>query len=255
MTKHVSLIAKNIVKFRKPLIIVSKESNTFQKKEQMQQKKAPATGTITISFSFLGIAFLLLTILIVSLFLIDYYSKIEIKLSEYLSIASFGCVTIGLLYNAISLQYNFQINKLKFEKETEAERNDKIKFTYEVTSTWWKSDMSSNSETAKRFITPYKGTLNQSAKLIEFKTKLESPEGYENRRSLIAILNYFENLSLLIEDGMIDEEILKKCFRTLFITYYHNLKEYIHDEQSGNSGGNSKIYINFVRLCKKWEQD
>jgi hypothetical protein len=221
----------------------------------MNYKKAPASGTITISFSFLGIAFLLLVGLILCISLVDYYTKIEIKLAEYLSIASFGCVTIGLLYNAISLQYNFQINKMKFDKEAESERNDKIKFTYEVTSTWWKSDMSSNSETAKRFITPYKGLLNQSSKLIEFKTKLESTEGYEVRRSLIAILNYFENLSLLIEDGMIDEEILKKCFRTLFITYYHNLKEYINDEQSGNSGGNSKIYINFVRLCKKWEQD
>ncbi|WP_026752094.1 hypothetical protein [Sediminibacterium sp. C3] len=148
----------------------------------MDQKKAPATGTITISFSFLRIAFLLLTVLIVSLFLIDYYSKIEIKLSEYLSIASFGCVTIGLLYNAISLQYNFQINKLKFEKETEAQRNDKIKFTYEVTSTWWKSDMSSNSETAKRFITPYKGTLNQSSKLIEFKM---------NNQGIVAVILRF----------------------------------------------------------------
>lgn len=221
----------------------------------MDTKKPPASGTITISYSFLSVAFLCLLGIIGIIIIIDRTTDIEIKLSEYTSIASFGCVTIGLLYNAISLQYNYQINKIKFDKEAELERNDKIMFTYEVTSTWWKSDMSSNSERAKRFIKPYKGLLNQSAKLLDFKTKLESDEGYEDRRSLIAILNYFENLSLLLEDGMIDEDILKKCFRTLFLTYYHNLKEYIKDEQSGNSGGNSKIYINFVRLCNKWEQN
>jgi len=58
----------------------------------------------------------------------------------------------------------------------------------------------------------------------------------------------------LLADDVIDESILKKCFRTLFTQYYDNLKEYIEDEQRENNGGNSKIFINFVSLCKKWNE-
>ena len=216
--------------------------------------KSPASGTVTIPYSFISIASIILVIIVCVVRFFDWQLHICLKFSDYISMCSFGCVTIGLMYNAVSLQYNYQINKKKFDDEAEANRRDKIRFTYDLTSSWFKGDMAINAETTRRFLQPYKGVLNQSAKLIEFKEKLDSPNGETHRRSLISILNYFENLSLLLEDGVIDEDILKKCFKTLFLTYYNAIKEYIEDEQRGNNGGNSKIFINFVTLCKKWSQ-
>lgn len=215
---------------------------------------APASGTITISYTFISVAFFILIFLIAAIRLIDYKMNLGITLSEYISMCSFGCVTIGLLYNATALQYTYTINKKKFEKEEEEAKNDKVKFTYQLTSEWFKADMSMNAEIVRRFISPYKGKLKQSAILHEFKSKLMADDAVLIRKSLISNLNYFENLSLLLADDVIDEDILKKCFRTLFTQYYDNLKEFIEDEQRENSGGNSKIFINFVSLCKKWNQ-
>ncbi|SKA07200.1 protein of unknown function [Sediminibacterium ginsengisoli] len=113
--------------------------------------------------------------------------------------------------------------------------------------------MANNAEIARRFIAPYKGALKQHDKLEEFKMKLEISSGIEERRALVAILNYFECISLLLEDDLIDEAILKKCFKTTFRTYYINLKEFIEDWQRGNDGANHRIFINFVALAKKME--
>lgn len=219
----------------------------------MNIQKAPASGSITISYNFLGVALIILLAIMGVIIVVDRTTGIGIALAEYIAIATFGCVTIALVYNAIALQYNYQLNKIKLEKAAMQERKEIIKFTYQVTSTWWQLDMSSNAERAKRFIKPYKGQLHHPDQLLQFKRKMDSKEGYEDRRSLIAILNYFENLSLLVSDGMIDEEILQKCFKTLFLTYYHQLKEYITDVQSAHNEGSSKIYLNFVCLCKRWE--
>jgi hypothetical protein len=212
----------------------------------------PASGTITISYTFISIASVILLLIIGLIRLIDYKLNLGIRLSEYISMCSFGCVTIGLLYNATSLRYNYEINKIKFEKEEDDAEKDKIRFTYQLTSEWFKADMAMNAEIVRRFISPYKGKLKQATQLQEFKVKLMADESLVIRKSLISNLNYFENLSLLLADNIIDEVILKKCFRTLFTQYYDNLKEFIEDEQRENNGGNSKIFINFVTLCKKW---
>ena len=103
-----------------------------------------------------------------------------------------------------------------------------------------------------RIISPYKGKLKNPTVLEEFISLFKKEESLTNRKSLISVLNYFEHLSLLINDNVVDEKIIKNAFRTLFVTYYDNLKDYIEDEQRGNNGSNSKVYINFVNLSLKW---
>ena len=216
--------------------------------------KAPATGTITISYTFISVAFTILIFLIAVIRWIDYKINLGITLAEYISMCSFGSVTIGLLYTATSLQHTYAINKKKFENEDDEAKKDKVKFTYQLTSEWFKADMSMNAEIVRRFVSPYKGELKRPERLEEFKSKLMADDAVLIRKSLIANLNHFENRSLLLADDIIDEDILKKCFRTLFTQYYDNLKEFIEDKQRENSGGNSKIFINFVSLCKKWNE-
>jgi hypothetical protein len=212
----------------------------------------PAKGNLKISYSVLGIGFIILLIVLGILICLNQGIGLGIKLTEFISIASFGCVTIGLIYNAVSLQYNYQINKQKFEREDELSRLEKVKFTYQVISDWYKADMAMNAERTRRFVRPFKGQLSQPARLQEFKLLLAQDDNLETRKSLISVLNYYESLALLAFDKVIDEDILCKSFKTGFVTYYDNLKEYIEDEQRGNGGANAKIFINFVTLTKKW---
>ena len=119
-------------------------------------------------------------------------------------------------------------------------------------SEWYKEDMATNSEVSRKFLQPYKGRLNEPKTLAYFKRDLDIEENINIRKSLTSVLNYFEHLSLLCADHVIDEIILRKAFRTAFLTYYTTLKEFIEDEQRGNSGANSKIYINYVSIIQKW---
>ena len=215
-------------------------------------KTAPSSGNIVISYSILGIGLIIVFIIVGGIGVFDLIFKWNILLREYIAMSAFGCVTIGLIYNATALQYNYELNKYKLEQLEKEGHHNKVKFTYEAISDWYKNDMATNAEITRRFIKPFKGTLSNTGELEKFKTELSKDENVNTRKSIISVLNFFEHLALLKADGVINEEILKKAFRTAFITLYSNLKEYIEDEQRGNSGANAKIYINFVELAKKW---
>ena len=215
-------------------------------------RTSPTAGNITISYSILGFGLLILFSLVGLIAICDGIFKWGIILREYISMCAFGCVTIGLIYNATALQYNYELNKQKAEREEKEGLSKKVKLSYEVISEWYKNDMATNAEITRRFIKPFKGTLSKSSGLKAFKKELSTQQNINIRKSLISVLNYFEHLALLLGDGVINEDIVKKAFRTAFVTLYSNLKEYIEDEQRGNSGANSKIYINFVELSKKW---
>lgn len=218
-----------------------------------KQTQTSADGRqIKISYSILGIGLLILTLTITVIALMDFWLSWDIVLREYISMSAFGCVTIGLIYNATSLQHNYELNKQRIEKEDKESHGKKVKITYEAISEWYKVDMAMNAEIARRFMQPFKGRLDNPKSLRKFKQQLNAKENTSVRKSLISVLNYFEHLSLLSCDSVINEDILKKAFRTAFVTYYTNLKGYIEDEQRGNSGGNSKIYINFVQMARKW---
>lgn len=124
--------------------------------------------------------------------------------------------------------------------------------TYEAMADYHKSEMATNKEIAKHFIQDYKGRLSDPKILKKFIRTLAKRKKLSERKSLISLLNYFEHLSLLIEDDIIDESTIKKAFKTAFISLYSNLKEYIEYEQRGNSGSNARIYENFVAISKRW---
>lgn len=217
--------------------------------------KEPTKGEITIKYSYLIISFIIMTLMMLFLLYLKYFRKVDIKFSDFTSFFSSGIVAIGLIYTARSLSFQYEINKLKIDKEDELLKLDKLRFTYELTSEWFKSNFPHNAEIVRRFMEPYKGKLSDNKILTEFNSFLNSSEGLETRKALSSNLNYFESISLLLGDNLIDEQSLKKAFKTVFLLYYDNLKEYIEFLQRGNGGNNVRIYKNFVELCQKWHKE
>jgi Domain of unknown function (DUF4760) len=218
-------------------------------------KKEPAKGEITIKYSYLVISFVILFILEFILAYLKYLKIIDLNFSDFTTFFSSGIVAIGLIYTARSLSFQYEINKLKIDKDDELLNLDKLRFTYELTSEWFKSNFPHNAEIVRRFMEPYKGKLSDNNYLDQFNNFLNSEKGLETRKALSSNLNYFESISLLLGDNLIDERSLKKAFKTVFLLYYDNLKEYIEFLQRGNGGSNVRIYKNFVELCQKWHKD
>lgn len=165
-----------------------------------------------------------ITLLILAvLFGIDKANHLQIQLSNYLQLFSCGAVTTGLVYTAIALQYNHLSHRERLEfdrqnilKKEEREdvilRTQKIQLTFEITSEWFKGTMAVNVEKSRRFLHPFKDMLHEQEHFRLFKNRLEEQE--DERRSLTSILNYFENISLLLERGIIDEYCTKDAFKS-----------------------------------------
>lgn len=203
--------------------------------------KMPDNVVIKYSTLFVGLGIIVFTLLI--LLVVDKSNNLNIGLSNYLQLFSCGTVTTGLVYTAIALQYNYLSHKerLIFDKdnyEKKEKREDdflntkKIELTFEISSEWFKGDMAINVERTRRFLQPFKEGMHQEGKLLEFKQYLEDNES--DRKSLIAILNYFENICLLLDRNVIDEECINDAFKSLFCSYYKSLSYYINDIQRDN---------------------
>lgn len=95
----------------------------------MTKQNNPTKGKITISYNLLLFSFLILIILLILLFVIDYTFSINLNFNDYLSFFSTGSVAISLIYTARTLICQYEVNKLKLEKEDEVYTLEKIRFT------------------------------------------------------------------------------------------------------------------------------
>ncbi len=223
----------------------------------------PDSGKFTIRYNILFAGFVILAALLIIVFIVDKATHQDIKLTDYISMASLGSVTIGLIYTAISFQYTYKADMEKSVKDEDRyrqalesakahEKLTKIKFTYDICSTWYKSDMALNVQIARKFMQPFKDKLHDSNKLEDFINTLDTSDN--DRKAFVAVLNYFESISLLIKDEIIDEDTAKKSFKTVFSAYYTNLKIYIKRIQEIDHGVNHRVYCNFVEIAEKWQK-
>ena len=65
------------------------------------------------------------------------------------------------------------------------------------------------------------------------------------------LFNYFEHISLLVENGHADEKIMKSAFKTLFISTYTEFKFYIDERQSTHR----RAWIKYEELSLKWMKE
>lgn len=218
----------------------------------------PDTKTITIKYSTLYWGLVITIICLTILFVVDKSNALGIELHNYLELFSCGAVTTGLVYTAIALQYNYishserlafdkQINDRKEHREDSVLKTKKIQLTFEISSLWFKGDMAENVERTRQFLQKYKITpLSNNANLENFIKYLD--ENRIERKSLVSILNFFENISLLLSKDVIDEECIKDSFKALFTSYYSILMPYIKNIQADNP----RYYKSFVSIVTQW---
>lgn len=77
----------------------------------MHIEKAPASGSITISYNFLGVSLIVLIMLMSLILAIDHYAIIGITLSDYITMSTFGGATID--WNTTPLHYNTTIRSIR----------------------------------------------------------------------------------------------------------------------------------------------
>lgn len=70
------------------------------------------------------------------------------------------------------------------------------------------------------------------------------------RQDVTNILNFLEEMSIGIQEGLLEEELLKKFYRGIVITYCKTFSFYI--AQRRNITGNDNVYSGLTSLSDKW---
>jgi len=182
----------------------------------------------------------------------------SIEAKDVIALFTSGLVTTTLIYTAKNLRLNFEASQAKlqfdsdkfdYEKNAKSEeiRRKKIEYSFQVCSQWYSPAMAVHVELSRSFVRKHADKLRDHV-IADFVNELE--ENLESRRCVISVLNYFENISLLIFKELIDKEIMRDSFKTLFCEYYKVLKPYIieRQKQSGRFLINYEVVKDLISL-------
>jgi len=77
--------------------------------------------------------------------------------------------------------------------------------------------------------------------------------GGPERAITVDVLNFFEEMSLAINEGLADEETLRKFFRDMLEIYYGLFGEWIHEQRTDSIRPRPRVYVEFEQVAKQWQ--
>jgi hypothetical protein len=149
---------------------------------------------------------------------------------------------------------DFEREKLRYAMNVRNEEDNmrKLKYAFEITENWHKPEMAKMVNKSKMFLIEWDEYIkeNQNDPKV-FNQKLNDNE--ESRTALMAILNYFEHISILMDAGFADEKTIKKAFSHLFQQYLLKTESYIKYRQETENS--KKIFMYFLKYAKMWAEN
>ncbi len=215
------------------------------------------TTRLQFRYATLYIGTTITSVIAISFILLSLYLQQSVTVRDVTAIVTCGLVCTTLIYHAKNLRVNVELTREKIDfdrmkyaeekalKVQEAEWN-RLLHSFQVSSLWFKPDMANHVELARKFLRQHRDKLEVHVPINLFQQELEND--LTARKALICVLNYFENIALLIKYGLVDEECIKLCFRTLFVDYLKVLSRYIDEIQKQNS----RFLMNYEEIGKKW---
>lgn len=163
-------------------------------------------------------------------------------IQEIMAYAAGSVAILTLLYHALSLEYT-----RKFNQETILLQRHQ--YTYDVISKINEFEMSSALNTYS-WIKSNKHELFKDNKVQPFLDELDKETDKNRQLHVVMLFNYFEHLSILVENKYIEEVIVKQAFGALFVGSYSIMRPYIEHKQSSSR----QAWYHFECLAKKWSE-
>lgn len=170
-------------------------------------------------------------------------SILEDKLKNAALVLTGGSIVIGIFYSII----NYEHSKQKFNHDVKSSREI---LTFNTACKMHDVNTIEHFRKIKTFYVLNK-TLISDGKFKEFDTLLTKE--IDVRVSFIVIFNYFECISIGIEQGIMDETFMKSFFKTVFI---HNLNtfgpfiDFMKKEYNAD-----RMFWKFTELATKWKSE
>lgn len=185
------------------------------------------------------------------LFTCLFYCGVEYDFRDILLYIAGSVAILTFIMHNINGERNSKINNDKNEiiKNFHSEKLSLIRQrnSYEIVSQFSKQEMVES-------LSVYRKIKNQIPNLI-IKSNVEPLKKYlkenpSDHTHLNLLLNCFENASLQMKRGYVDEEIIKDALHSVLWNVYCTLSSYIKDLQSEK--GKELCWDEMVKVCKKW---
>ncbi|MGK7949681.1 MAG: DUF4760 domain-containing protein [Xenococcaceae cyanobacterium] len=190
--------------------------------------KIKITITLTIGF----ISFILSSILI----------GIYIAKPKHRDILEFIVTTFASSAGVTGAFYVGQTIKLNAE-------SNKIDRTIECINRWNDPNFFDAKKNTDKIYDLVKGKSDSEyAKIV----RQELDENLDLRRDIIEILNFLEQLSIYIDEQLVEENLLHEFFVDIVVKYGKTFKLWIVERR--NEAGTDRIYEHFTAIYDKWKQ-
>jgi len=166
------------------------------------------------------------------------------SLLQALEATAYCGAIISMIYVVITFEYNQHSELSKSLKKT-------YKLTYKKCSIYSLPEFSKNRHEMQTFFDSHKQALD-NGNLNDVYTEFNKIGNLQAKLATQDVLNYLEDISIGVRRGILDENLTKELFLTLFITYYNKLHKFIeHHRKEKNS---LQIWAEFTTLAEKWKQ-
>ncbi|MDR0793895.1 MAG: DUF4760 domain-containing protein [Chitinophagaceae bacterium] len=152
-------------------------------------------------------------------------------------------IFIGIFYAVLNYEHNYI--KAKADK-----KYAQLVQSYSAFREWHSPHMAENIKiagTKSQFYLDHQQLIDEE-KAKDFDDKLK--EDPTARIALISIFNYFEFISIGLEDGIFDKDYTKKAFKDLFVNYFNKFSFYIRYRQNTDK---ANTWSSFEKLVKGWK--
>jgi len=163
------------------------------------------------------------------------------RLKNFATVVTCGSVIIAIFYSIL----NYEYTQIRFKHD---KKNSVDTLTFTVASKCHDTEMIGHFKAMKKFYFTHKDVI-QKRDLKNFHDSLEQDDA--TKTSVVAVLNYFECISLGIQQELMDETFMKDFFASLFRVHYNYYLPYIEFIRTENSA--PKLFVNFTNLAKRWE--
>ena len=142
---------------------------------------------------------------------------------------------------------NYEHNQLKFKHEKKASRE---LLTFTTASKMHENELMNNFKVIREFYAE-NSQLFLESRWNEIDALWKSSPN--KRFSFIIIFNYFESISIGLEQDIMDETFMKEFFKTVFRDYLLKYGTYLDYERITHRS--DRIYQSFTRIATKWKSD
>ena len=158
-------------------------------------------------------------------------------------IITFGSVVIGIFYSIL----NYEHSQLRFRHDVQVSREI---LTFTSSCRMHEAETIEHFRLLKSFYDDNR-SLFQRGDYAEVHYCFKKSQ--QARISFIVLFNYFEGISIGVQQGIMDEAFMKEFFKTVFTEYHKYFNGYI--DYLRNEARAPAIFRRFTQVAEKWRNE